>query len=91
MKRILLASACVLTGCTTASRSPAGSVAVSLTVEPVETLDVLPDGRIHIVCNTGAKLETKFEMNGKLYQLTGCDLPEGRYIDTICTLTEVAQ
>ena len=59
---------------------------ISLTVPPIRTLDVLPNGQVHVVCNTGEQLQTSFMMNGIQYQLINCNLPVGKYIDTICDL-----
>lgn len=71
-------------------KSHAATFSLSGTVEPIRELTILPDGvHVHIKCNTGEKLETAFEWNGVNYQLTGCVLPEHKYIDTICTLTKV--
>jgi thiamine pyrophosphokinase len=59
---------------------------ISLTVPPIHTLDILPNGQVHIVCNTGEQLQTSFTMNGVQYQLINCNLPVGKYIDTVCDL-----
>lgn len=67
----------------------AASISLSLVVMPVRILDRLPDGRVHIVCNTGEKLETEFDYAGARYRLVNCDLSPGRYIDTICDLVRV--
>jgi hypothetical protein len=66
-----------------------GSLALSLTVPPIQTLELLPNNRVHIVSNTGEKLETSFDWQGSPYRLVGCDLSAGHYIDTICKLVKV--
>lgn len=59
---------------------------ISLTVLPIRTLEILPNNKVHIVCNTGEKLETSFVINGLNYSLVNCDLSPGHYIDTVCNL-----
>lgn len=59
---------------------------IRLTVPPRQELDVLPDGRVHVLSNTGQALETQFELSGVKYVLANCDLTAGHYIDTICDL-----
>ena len=62
---------------------------ISVTVPPIETLELISPTQVHIVSNTGKQLETTFTINNTTYTLTNCDLTAGHYIDTICTLEEV--
>lgn len=62
---------------------------LSLTVPVIQTVDVLPDGRVHIYDNSGEPVSSTFYYNGTTYALTHCDLIPHPIVDTICTLTLV--
>lgn len=65
------------------------AISLSLTIAPIRILEVLPNNKVHIVCNTGEQLETSFELNDVNYRLENCDLSPGKHIDTICDMVTV--
>lgn len=62
---------------------------ISATVPPIQEIYLLPHNQVHIISNTGEPIATSFEIGGIQYTLMNCDLPTGKYIDTVCDLVTV--
>ena len=64
---------------------------ISLTVPIVQKVSILPNNQIYIYSNAGTPIQTTFEINGIMYQITNCDLSnyKTQVINTTCDLLEL--